>query len=64
MSVFIFNSEKPTKEELFVATRRTVTCMNVKAYVKQLGNGYVEQEWTGDITDHPAYIEFDEVFQK
>lgn len=52
-----------TEDDKMIAVRRTVTCLNRRPFVFELGNDYCEQFWFGDITDWPGYQEFDKDFK-
>jgi len=63
MTGYIFNRNNLTVDDKFIIIRRSITCFDSKATVRELGNDYCEQTWYGDITGHPGYEEYDEVFK-
>ena len=60
---YIFNLHHMTKDDHLIISRRAVTCSVARPFTKDLGNGYCEQIWIGDITKWPMYVEYDEEFK-
>lgn len=60
---YIFNLLHMTKDDHLIISRRAVTCSVARPFTKDLGNGYCEQIWLGDITKWPMYVEYDEEFK-
>ena len=60
---YIFDLHHMTKDDHLIISRRAVTCSIARPFTKDLGNGYCEQTWLGDITKWPMYVEYDEEFK-
>lgn len=61
---YIYDRSNLTKEDIFVLVRRTITSVSTIPVLEEFGNGWVEQNWYGDITKWSAYVEYDEAFKE
>jgi len=60
---YIYDSNNITNEDHYVMIRRSITSLNTRPILHELGNGFMEQDWYGDITNWPGYEEFEEEFK-
>lgn len=62
--MYIYNSNNLTKEDYYVLIRRTITCQNTTPIITKYNNGWEEQDWYGDMTGWPGYVESTQEFKK